>query len=119
MFLRSKGREGTEYAKYSPSSDLHLDNSYGIPLLIGEIVSEPSEEDRERMLLQAVGLVRVARCFCKNPAIMAVYFDNEYLAARYIAYTDKMDEKKVLNALVSMQKLFLMSSLDTNVGKRI
>ena len=102
MYLRSKAGAETEYAKYSPSSDFRLDNAYGIPLLIGEIVSDPSEEDRERTLLQAIGLVRIARCFCKNPVIMAVYVDNEYLATRYIVYIDKMDEKKVSNDPLSI-----------------
>ena len=75
LYLRFKpdgfADTGAVYAKYSPKSDFRVDNEHSIPLVLGEIVSDPAEEDRWDMLLQAIGTVRLASLYCENPAIMA------------------------------------------------
>ena len=95
-----------EYAKYSPKSDFRLDNEHRVPVLLGEIISDLAEEDKWRMLLQAIGIVRLMSIYCDNPVIMAIYVNNEYLATRYIIY---MVNKKVFIIIPSIYDLFLIS----------
>ena len=97
LYLRYKPASGADqYAKYSPKSDFRLDNEHDIPLLLGEIVSDPkNEEDRYRLLLQATAITRLMAQFGDNPMLMAIYVDARYRATRYIVYVDKKDDKKV------------------------
>lgn len=98
MYLRYKPESRADkYAKYSPKSDFRLDNEYGIPIFLGEIVSDPKNEgDRYRLLLQAIAIIRLAAQFSDiNPALMAIYVDTNYRATRYIVYIDREDEKRV------------------------
>ena len=111
MYLRCKSKSGAdEYAKYSPKSDFRVDNEHSLPLLLGEIVSDPkNEEDQYRLLLQVTAIIRLVAQFCENPVLMAVYVDAQYIASRYIVYMGKKDNKKVSNSLISTGYLSLTS----------
>jgi hypothetical protein len=62
------------------------------PILLGEVVSNPRETDRWRMLLQLAICARVnglvARANHPPLVVQAVYLSKRYHAERYLAYAD-------------------------------
>ena len=63
-------------------------------MLLGEVVSDPGpEQDRYRMLLQAISLVRMASHIRKDTVVMAIYVNDKNVATRYVVHLD--EQKKV------------------------
>lgn len=62
------------------------------PILLGEVVSDLSETDRWRMLIQLAVCARVNGLVAKanHPplVVQAVYLSKQYHAERYLAYAD-------------------------------
>jgi hypothetical protein len=75
--------------RYNPSSDFSIwFQRFSLPLIIGEIISGKDQQDRYRMLVQAVALARVVFALTKPdsapPFIVAIYLTEEMVAERYI-----------------------------------
>jgi hypothetical protein len=102
--------------KYTPKNDFCVwfekSGSFALPLIIGEVVSFPSEKDRYRMLLQAVALARLTFALRKSgstehPFIGAVYLTRLMTAERYIVMKLHSGSDEVVYQL-SINSIFLI-----------
>ena len=82
--------------KYQPKSDFMfttIDGAIGMPLIVGEVISDNEQSDKWRMLCQAIAIARLLAYFktvSKTAlVVMAVYIDNNFHADRYLLYVTK------------------------------
>ena len=88
------------WEKYKPNSDLSvISPGFLCPFVICEVISQTDKEDRFRMLLQGVAVVRVGNYLMKSGSkrpffIVAIYFTNMLVAERYIMIQVEPDDPK-------------------------
>ena len=94
--------------KYTPKNDFCVQfekpESFALPLIIGEVVSEKVEKGRYRMLLQAIALARLVFALRKSgstehPFITAVYLTKDMTAEIYIVMKLHSDSDEVVHRL--------------------
>lgn len=77
------------WRKFTPNSDFSvISKAFLCPFIIAEIVSQPQEEDRYRMLVEGIAAVRAGQYLSKSPAhrffVVAIYLTADLHAERYI-----------------------------------
>ena len=90
---------GNEKLKYTPRSDFFM-SIRNFPHLLLEVVSQPNEGDRYRMLLQASCLARLGNSLRASTSqrpvvIMAIYIDEFLVASQYLLYQPAVKSTKV------------------------
>ncbi|KAI6012997.1 kinase-like domain-containing protein [Pisolithus marmoratus] len=85
------------WRKYRPKSDLMVSSQgHLIPFFVSEVISMKSEDDRFRMLLQAIAAARAGKILLKKTAerkffVVAVYLNKNMIASRYIVMQTGQD----------------------------
>jgi len=98
MFISARSGEYDAVNKYKPSNDFGVIHSnFGIPFVVGEIISKPKEEDRYRMLVQAIAQARTGDYLMKPGSemqffIIAIYVTASMKVERYIVTKDNMSQ---------------------------
>ncbi|KAI5987634.1 hypothetical protein EDD15DRAFT_1473424 [Pisolithus albus] len=88
LFVRNNAADS--WRKYTPKSDLMVSSAgHLIPFFVSEVISKKNQEDRYRMLLQAIAVARAGKKLLKETSkrpffVVAVYLDMEMVASRYI-----------------------------------
>jgi hypothetical protein len=85
---------------YTPKSDFHMCIN-NFPHLLLEVVSQPNESDRFRMLLQASCMSRIGNWLrastSRKPIVnMAIYIDKRFEATQYLLYQPDVGSAKVV-----------------------
>ena len=69
-----------------------------VPIIINETISDASESDRARMLLQGAAYVRVGNHFSKKNkpfTLMALYLNKDFCAERYFLFQPDRHDSQV------------------------
>ncbi|KAI6002621.1 hypothetical protein F5J12DRAFT_840168 [Pisolithus orientalis] len=83
--------------KYKPKSDLMATSARHLnPFFVSEVISLKQEDDRFRMLLQAIAAARAGKILLKETAkrkffVVAVYLNKDLVASRYIVMQTGQD----------------------------
>lgn len=89
VFLDTKLSRGA-FRKFTPRSDwMVAPRNFGIPSIISEVISQKSESDRHRMLVQAIAVARTGQYLLKSTSkrkffVVAIYVNAKMVASRYI-----------------------------------
>ncbi|KAG1794435.1 uncharacterized protein HD556DRAFT_1370351 [Suillus plorans] len=96
IFLNTRDNRNA-WCKFSPASDCMVSStSFLCPFMICQVVSQRSESDRFRMLVQGIALARVGQCFMPSGEkffVVAIYLRENLTAERYIVTQPGADRK--------------------------
>lgn len=92
MFISSFAAQDN-WRKFTPNSDFSvISKAFLCPFIIAEIVSQPQQKDRYRMLVEGIAAVRAGRYLSKSDAprffVVAIYLTANLHAERYILTED-------------------------------
>jgi len=93
------------WTRFTPRSDwMVVSPQYDIPFVISEVISQEQQQDRSRMLIQAIALARTGQFLMQSTSkrrffVVAIYVDAHMVASRYIVMQTGLETTTNANPL--------------------